>query len=69
MGRDSQRAKKLRAAPAGTGPYVLIVRVEVTVAPPAGTMTGCELNEQMGGIVTRGVIEEHASVTPPAGLE
>jgi hypothetical protein len=45
------------------GPYVLIVRVEEVT--PGGT--GLGLNVQMGGIVTSGVIELQASVTPGAG--
>ncbi len=45
------------------GPYVPIVRVEEVT--PGGT--GLGLNEQMGGMVTSGVIELQESVTPGAG--
>jgi hypothetical protein len=47
---------------------VLIVRVDVTGVPVTTTVAG--LNEHTGGIVTKGVIVAHDSVTPgvPGGL-
>ena len=45
------------------GPAVLMVSVVVATVP--FTMTGCGLNEQTGGSVTNGVIEEHERVTLP----
>src|ERR1019366_209992 len=45
-----------------------IVRIEVATGPVTGTLGW--LNEHTGGIVTKGVIELHDSVTPavPGGL-
>ncbi len=70
-GNGIHTAQKLRGcatAPVVVGPDVLMVRVEVATAP--FTTTGFLSNEHTGGIVTKGVIVLHDSVTPgvPAGL-
>jgi hypothetical protein len=44
------------------GPNVLIVKTDDTTCPLTGTIAG--LKEQVGGIVTSGVMEAQESVTP-----
>ncbi len=68
IGRASQNPTwLLDRAPVITGPNVLIVSVEVAAGPFSGKLfrpVGYE-KEHTGAIVTSGVIEAHASVTPP----
>jgi hypothetical protein len=47
------------------GPYVLIVRIEVTGSPFTGGLGG--LKEHTGGFVTSGVMETQDNVTPCCG--
>lgn len=74
IGNGSQSAQKCAEKLRGgitdpvvtTGPEVLMVSCEV-LGPSAVTVTVLGLNEQIGGMVTKGVIELHDSVTPGVG--
>ena len=72
IGSKSQNAKILRVrefAPVVTGPNVLIVSVELAGVPLIGSAVfpGGYENEHTGAMVTSGLMEEQASVTPPVG--
>ena len=70
-GNENQSPKTLRdlCAPVVTGPNVLMVSVELMdVVPFTCRSRPLGVNEHTGAIVTKGLIDAHASVIPPSGV-
>ena len=68
-GRNTQKPKALRECAVVTGPNVLIVNVVLVAVPGTGKL-GCPcgyVKVHTGAIVTSGLIDAHASVTPAFG--